>query len=176
MRIKKSFLNASIGVGLYIVSFFPVFLGRKIFLDQMGAELLGLTSLYTNILSYLSIVELGIGAAIIYSLYEPFANKDNIKVKMYLDYYKKFYFKVGIIVSALGIIIVNFIPFLVKNNISIDIIKRGFILFLINTVVGYFFTYKHCLLNVAQESYKISIYMTLSKLLINIFQIIIVLK
>ncbi|MPQ45148.1 O-unit flippase, partial [Clostridium tarantellae] len=70
MRTKKAMINASISAFTYITMFLPMFFLRKTFLNKLGVELLGLNSLYTNIIAYLSIVEMGVGNAIIFSLYK----------------------------------------------------------------------------------------------------------
>ncbi|MPQ44786.1 lipopolysaccharide biosynthesis protein, partial [Clostridium tarantellae] len=172
MRTKKATLNAGVAIITYILAFIPVFITRKVFLDSLGVELLGLSSLYTNIIGYLSIVEMGIGTAIIFSLYKPFAENDMVRVKGYLNFYKNFYKTTGVIVLILGFLILPFIQIFIKDNINITEVRLYFILFLINTVITYFFSYKLCILNVAQEGYKLSIATTLSKIIIAILQII----
>ncbi len=71
MRKTKAIINFIVNIVLYIVLFIPSFLIRKTFLEALGSDILGLNSLYSNILSWLSIVEMGVGAIIIYSLYKP---------------------------------------------------------------------------------------------------------
>lgn len=176
MRLKKSLINSSIGIMTYIISFLPLFIVRKVFIDVLGGQLLGLSSLYTNIIGYLSIVEMGIGGAIIYSLYKPFAEDNKEKIKGYLKYYEKFYRRAGVIVFVVGFAITPFIHIFIKDNIDLTLVRVGFILFLVNTFIGYMFTYKHCMLNVAQEGYKVSLGLTFSKIFIAIFQVIVVQK
>ena len=176
MRLKKSLINSIVGILTYIISFLPLFSVRKVFIDILGGQLLGLSSLYTNIIGYLSIVEMGIGSAIIYSLYKPFAEGNKEKIKGYLKYYEKFYRRAGVIVLGVGLAITPFIHIFIKDNIDLTLVRVGFILFLINTFIGYMFTYKHCMLNVAQEGYKVSLGLTLSKIFIAIFQVIVVQK
>lgn len=176
MRLKKSLINSSVGILTYIISFLPLFIARKVFIDILGGQLLGLSSLYTNIIGYLSIVEMGIGSAIIYSLYKPFAEDNKEKIKGYLKYYEKFYRRAGVIVLAVGLAITPFIHIFIKDNMDLTLVRVGFILFLINTFIGYMFTYKHCMLNVAQEGYKVSLGLIFSKIFIAILQVIVVQK
>lgn len=172
MRTKKAAINGSVSILTYIISFLPSIIVRKIFLVQLGEELLGLSSLYTNIISYLSIVEMGIGSAIIFSLYKPFAQDDRVKIKGYLDYYKKFYRNIGIIILIVGLCITPFLRIFIKDNINMHEASLYFILFLINTVVSYLFSYKLCILTVAQEGYILSIGTAISKIIIAVFQVI----
>ena len=172
MRTKKAAINSLVGIITYLISFLPAMIVRKIFLVQLGEELLGLSSLYKNIISYLSIVEMGIGSAIIFSLYKPFAEGNKIKVKGYIDYYAKFYKIVAVIISLLGIGLLPFLHIFIKDNIDMTKAIIYFVLFLIDTVISYLFSYKLCILNVAQEGYIISIGTAVSKVLIAIFQVI----
>lgn len=176
MRLKRSLINSTIGMCTYLISFLPIFIVRKVFVDILGPEMLGLSSLYTNIIGYLSIIEMGIGSAIIYSLYKPFAENDRKKIKGYLKYYEKFYIRTGIIVLVVGLALTPFLHIFIKDNINLNLVRIGFILFLLNTVIGYMFTYKHCMLNVAQEGYKVSLGLTISKILVAVFQVIIIQK
>lgn len=170
MRTKKARLNASIGILTYILGFLPNFIVRRVFLNSLGSELLGLSSLYTNIISYLSIVEMGIGSAIIFSLYKPFSEGNKVKIKGYLNYYSKFYKLAGVVILLLGIIIMPFLDIFIKGNINIIDARKYFLLFLINTFISYMFSYKLCILNVAQEGYKVSIATAISKIVISILQ------
>jgi O-antigen/teichoic acid export membrane protein len=173
MRTKKAAINGLIGILTYLISFLPAMLVRKIFLVQLGEELLGLSSLYTNIISYLSIIEMGIGSAIIFSLYKPFAEGNRVKVKGYIDYYAKFYKIVGVIILLVGIGLLPFLHIFINDNIDMTKATIYFVLFLINTVISYLFSYKLCILNVAQEGYIVSIGTVISKVLIAILQIVI---
>lgn len=171
MRTKKAAINGGVSILTYIISFLPSIIVRKIFLMELGEELLGLSSLYTNIISYLSIVEMGIGSAIIFSLYKPFAENDRVKIKGYLDYYKKFYRNIGIIILIAGLCITPFLGVFIKDNINMYEASLYFILFLINTVVSYLFSYKLCILTVAQEGYIVSIATAISKVIIAVIQV-----
>ncbi|OZT11325.1 O-unit flippase [Priestia aryabhattai] len=172
MRTKKATINISISIAAFIIGFLPMIIVRKVFLEELGPELLGLSSLYTNIISYLSIVELGIGTAIIFSLHKPFSERNIEKIKAYLNYYKKIYRFIGMIILLLGIVLLPFIGIFISGDINLDEARLYFILFLFNTVFSYYFSYKFCILVVAQEGYKVSIATTISKLIISILQII----
>lgn len=172
MRTKKATINILVSVITFIVGFLPIILVRKVFLDKLGPELLGLSSLFTNIIGYLSIVEMGIGTAIIFSLYKPFAENDTAKITAYLNYYKKLYKVIGIVVLLLGLFLLPFLNIFITDPINMGEARIYFVLFLINTVMGYYFSYKFCILNVAQEGYKITIATTVSKLIIAVLQVV----
>lgn len=170
MRTKKALVNSSINIITYILLFIPNLLMRKIILNTLGNEILGLNSLYTNIIAWLSIAELGIGSIIIYSLYKPFAEGNRKKINTYLKYYGKFYKFVGFFILIGGLITSIFLKYFIENNIDIRVATIAFIIFLLNSFVSYMFSHKLCILNVAQEAYKITIGTTISQLIIYIFQ------
>lgn len=172
MRTKKASINIITNMITYIVMLLPMFIVRKIFLNTLGDDFLGLISLYTNIINFLSIMELGIGSAIIFSLYKPYAEGDKVKIKAYIQYYKKFYNTVGIAILAIGLLLVPFLQLLIKNSVELNTARIVFVLFLINTFITYLFSHKLAILTVAQENYKISIASCISKVLISIIQII----
>ncbi|MDK0919114.1 O-unit flippase [Clostridium perfringens] len=171
MRVKNSIINSIVNISSYLLILIPNFVVRKVFLQTLGDEWLGINSLYTNIIGFLSIIELGIGSAIIFSLYKPFADNDRAKIKGYLNFYRKFYKIIGTLILIIGLFFIPFLKFFIKGQVSIINANINFILFLINTYITYLFSYKLCLLNVAQEEYKISIATTLSKIIISLLQI-----
>ena len=81
-RTRKSILNAEVGLISYLISLFLAFFSRKIFLDNLGAEFIGLTGTLSNILGLLNLSEMGIGLCISYFLFKPIAehNYDDLDV------------------------------------------------------------------------------------------------
>lgn len=171
MRTRKALMNASINIISYFIAFLPNLIVRKVFLDNLGNEMLGLNSLYTNIIGWLSIIEMGVGSAIVYSLYKPYAENDQKTIRAYIRFYGEVYRKIGIFIFILGILIIPLLKYFIKDGINLAIVNIGFLLFLCNSFVTYLFSHKLCILNVAQEAYKLTIGTTLTKFLIAIFQV-----
>lgn len=176
MRTKKAIINMSINMISFLLIFIPNLIVRRVFLNSLGSEMLGLNSLYSNIIGWLSVLELGIGVSIIYSLYKPFAKKEKEKVRAYISFYRKFYLIIGFIILGLGIIMSIYIDRFINDDINIKIARVGFILFLLNSFLTYLFSSNLCILNVAQEGYKIVIGNTISKIIIILIQIVILIK
>lgn len=170
MRTKKSIINSSANVLATIMMFIPNIIVRKIFLDNLGSEMLGLTSLYTNIIGWLSIFDMGIGSAIIFSLYKPYANNDYKSIKSYIGFYSKFYRKIGLGILISSLFISPFIKYFISDSINYKIASIGFILYAINTFISYIFSHRLCILNVAQEAYIITLGTAFSRLIISIIQ------
>lgn len=172
MRKKKAFINASVNIISFIISFIPNLVVRRYFLQTLGSDILGLSSLYTNIIGWISIIEMGIGTTIIYSLYKPFAHENKEEINGYMKLYRKFYRIIGIIVLIIGFVISPFVKFFINGNIEENIVIVGFIMYLLNTFLSYMFTHRLCILNVAQNGYKVTIATTISKLVIATLQVV----
>lgn len=152
---------------LMIIGFFS----QTIFIKILGSEYLGLNSLFYNILSTFSLVELGLGSAIVYSLYEPLEHKNIKKVKSLINFYKVSYRIIAIIIGLLSLIILPFIPMIVgENNVS-DNIYIIFLLFSLNSICSYLITYRRSILYADQKSSIITNIHLLISLLLNFFQI-----
>ncbi len=148
------------------------FIARIIFINVLGNEYLGLNGLFTNILNVLSLAELGIGTAITYNLYKPLSEKDETTCKMLMQFYKKVYTIIGIIILLLGSAITPFLSIFIKEIPNINNINLIYILFVINTSVSYFFSYKRNLIISDQQRYIATIYRYGIYALMNIIQII----
>ena len=157
MRTRKALINSIINILSFFVAFIPNIILRKTFLDSLGSDILGLSSLYTNIIGWISIVEMGVGTAIVYSLYKPFADNDQNEIRAYIRFYGELYKKIGLIVLGAGVLISPCIRFFIKGNIDLKLATIGFLIYLLNSFLTYMFTHRLCILNVAQEEFKITI-------------------
>ena len=163
-----------VGTTFQVISLLLGFVSRTIFIKILGSEYLGLNSLFTNILTILSFAELGIGNAIVFNLYKPIANKDEEKIKTLLKFYRKTYFLIGMTILIIGLIIVPFIPNLISEVPDIsENIYLIYILFLLDTVISYFFTYRTSIITADQKNYIVISTVQIFKIFQIIVQIII---
>ena len=134
------------------------FISRTIFIYTIGMTYLGVSGLFTNILGMLSLTELGIGTAINYSLYKPVAEDDKEKIKSLMFLYKKAYSIIAIIIAIIGLILLPFLKYLIKdaNGLEISEISVYYLIYLFNTVSTYFVSYKYGLLYAEQNGYIIT--------------------
>ncbi len=133
------------------------FVLRQVFIKTLGIQYTGVSSLFTDILTVLSLAELGIGSAIIYSLYKPISEKNYDQVSRIMKFYRNVYLVIG---SAVLIVGCSLIPFLdeiitVDSDFDYNIILI-YVLFLSNSVISYLFSYKFSLLTAMQQGYKMS--------------------
>lgn len=131
------------------------FLTRTVFVHSLGSDYLGLNGLFTNILSLLSLAELGIGSAITFSLYKPIAENDNEKIKSLMGLYKDSYRIVGGIILAVGLALTPFLKYIVNLDSGIEINYYAiYLMFLVNSVISYwFFAYRSVIIYANQEGY-----------------------
>lgn len=171
MRVKSSLKNLVFALFGQFLGLIASFITRIFFIDILGTEYLGLNGLFSNILTILSLVELGIGPAIAFSLYKPIAEKDIESIKSLMKLFKKAYFTIGLLILILGICITPFLKSFIKNSTDIPNIKIIFILFVLNSAISYFFSYKRTLIISDQKRYIATFYRYLFFVLLHITQI-----
>lgn len=169
MRIKKSFLNASSSTFIYAIRAILLFVVRIVFVKTLGKVYLGVDSLFTNILTVLSIADLGISTAINYCLYKPLSDKDYKRVSTIMSFYKKVYNILGIIVLIIGLLVIPFLKFVVRENV--ENLYLIYLIYLFTTVITYFISYKDALLTADQKYYKSSLIMGSTYILMYILRI-----
>lgn len=153
MRTELYFQNLIVGTGSMVLNSGLQFVLRWFFIKTLGAEYLGLNGLFASILAMLSLIDLGIGGVIGFSLYEPLVQKDYEKVGALVRFYRKVYAFIAIIVSVVGLTLIPFLPFFIKTTQPIADLNLLYFLTLLSTVSGYLFSYNQILLNADQRGY-----------------------
>lgn len=146
---------------------------RYAFVRTLGAEYLGLSSLFTNILSVLTLSEMGIGTALSFSLYLPLAKHDTEKIKSLMRTYKIAYRIIGCVVIGLGFAMLPVYPYFISSHPDIHQLDLIFLLFVANSGLSYFFSFKTSLLCCDQKNYIFLIIHYCSVFVLNIVQIVI---
>ena len=109
MRTKNSIINIIASIIAQAITILLGFITQKVFINSLGAEILGINGLFSNIISMLAIAELGISTAVIYNLYKPVAENDREKIKKYMNFYKICYRIILLIITFLGMMLLPFI-------------------------------------------------------------------
>ena len=153
-RTSNSKRNIITGVIGKIVGIILPFINRTAILYILGAEYQGLSSLFTSILSVFNVMELGIGSAIVYLMYKPIVDNNNKMINSLLNFFKKTYIIIGIVILILGIIVLPFLNVFINGDINIDInIYILYAIYLFNSVSSYFFfAYRSTILKAYQRS------------------------
>ena len=176
-RVQKAAKNIFFG---YISNFMILILGfwqRDVFIRVLGETLLGVNTLYADILSVLSLAELGVGTALNYSLYKPVAGRDYEKIKSYMRLYKKAYLTIAGVIAVIGLAVTPFLPLLIKpesrSGIAVRELVIYYLIFLFNTVSTYFVAYKYSLVNAEQKDYIQTNITTITKIVTVCIQIVV---
>ena len=152
-RTKNATKNIIFGILLKIYQIIIPFFIRTIMIHYLGVEYLGLNGLFTSILQVLNLAELGVGSAMVFSMYKPIAEDNEEEICALMRLYKIYYRVIGALILVLGLILCPFIPYLIKGNLPSDI--NIYVLYLINllaTVFSYWlFAYKNSLLQAYQR-------------------------
>lgn len=171
MRIKQSGKNIKYSTISYVIKLSLEFIVRLFFIRTLPIEYLGINGLFTNLLAMLSLAELGVGSAIVYSLYKPLAEKDTETVKALMRLFQKTYSGIGIFIIIAGICVLPWLDWFIKGNAVTDI-HWFYVIFLLNTGVSYFYSYKRNLLIADQKQYINSIYQSGGQIVLAVLQII----
>ncbi|ODR36043.1 lipopolysaccharide biosynthesis protein [Eisenbergiella tayi] len=177
-RVKYAARNILFG---YLSNMITGVLGialQKIFIIKLGETLLGVNSTYTSILTVLSLAEMGLGTAINFSLYAPVARQDRETIKSYMYFYKKAYRIIALVVAVVGLALIPFLKYIIKDPVGIDNqqdLINFYLIFLFNTVSSYFVAYKYSLPNAEQKNYIQSNILTITKIITVLVQMVILL-
>lgn len=165
-RASKSILNAKVNVLFYFLSLFFSFFTRKIFLDCLGDEFIGLTGTLGSILGYLNLAELGLSSCICFFLYKPLQEDDKEKTQEIMSVMGYLYRCVGLFVLGGGVLVSLAFPFIFTDNeLSLLFVYFAYYSFMGSSLIQYFINYRQILLTADQKEYLISIYMQSATLL-----------
>ncbi len=166
------------GVLCNVLNLLAGFLYRNVLIKNMSGSYLGVNGLLTNIFNVMSLAELGITTSVTYRFYEPIKNNDVEKVGQLMRFFERVYYIIAFIIFVLGSSLLPFINFFIKDSSEIpqDVnIRIVYILFMIQTIASYTYSYKFTLLSADQKQYAVSIIMTVINLVKNVVQIIVIL-
>lgn len=160
-RVRKTFLNARVNLIFYFLTLALSFFSRKIFLDCLGADFVGLTGTLGNLLGYLNLAELGVGAAIGYLLYKPIFDHDEEKICDIISVMGYLYRCIGLFILSAGVILSFFLPLIFPQDntgFPLPLIYFAYYSFLTSSLIGYFINYRQTLLGADQKGYVVAAY------------------
>lgn len=158
-RVHRSMMNIKVGMIFYVLSLFLAFFSRKVFLDCLGTEFIGLTGMLMNIMSFLSVAELGIGTSIVYFLYKPLQEDNHRKINEVMSMLAFLYRCIGLVIGTCGIVVSLFFPWWFGHlGTGLPLVYFAFYSFLATTVSAYVFNYKQLLVSANQRQYMVNAY------------------
>lgn len=170
-RTNASIINSTVASSAQLINLIASFVVRSLFIQTLGGQYLGLNGLFVNILNVLSFTELGIGAAITFSLYKPLAENNEDQVAALMALYGKIYHAIAAIIFVLGMALVPFLHILIHGNIeALGNIHIAFCLFLLNSVCSYLGGYKRSIFFADQSGYLNSLNLLIFQLTTQLLQ------
>lgn len=156
MRLRNSLQNILSGLVGQIVITITGFISRSVFIHVLGSTYLGVSGLFSNVLTLLSFAELGVGQAIIYSLYKPIAVNDKDKIHTLMKLYEKVYRFLFAFVLVVGLLLLPLLPYIIKDIDSVPHIREIYALYVVNSAVTYLMAYRTSFLTATQKNYIVN--------------------
>ena len=172
-RVKNSVRNSAYALTTQGIDTVLGFVVRTVFINQLSNAYLGLNGLFSDILTILSLAELGVGTAIIYSMFKPVAEHDHRKTAALLNLYKNIYVWVGIFVAIFGMCLTPFLDFFISDLPQIHELNIIYWLYLFNTSFSYFFIHKKSILIATQNMHIASVIQLIIRVVQSFGQIIV---
>lgn len=173
-RIKNSLKNVSYSLIVTLINTLVSFATRTYLVKILGTQVLGLNGLFTEVVAMISLAEMGVGMAIIYSLYTPLYEKDEKKISQLMNLYRTAYNVISLLTFFIGIALTPIVHILIRDiDYSLGYIRLIFILFVIKTSTSYLFSYKTSLINADQKQYIVAITNAIAKLVFAVGTIIV---
>ena len=167
-RTHYAKLNTSLSLFNSLSKIILGFVTKTFFIKFLGVVYLGVTGLFSEVLQFLSVAELGIGTAIVFSMYKNIRENNKEKIQALYKLYKKCYIIIGAAILGLGLCTMPLLPFMISDYENYSFLQLPFIyvLYLFNTAIPYFlFSYRNCVLNAHQEGFYIKVINTVVELL-----------
>lgn len=157
-RTSKSIKNATAAIMVQLMTTIIAFVTRTALIKTLGIKIVGLNGLFTEVISILSLTEMGVGTAIVYNLYRPLAEKNYEKINQLMNLFRRVYIGITLATLIIGTTLIPVIQYLIKGvDYPIEYIRLIYLLFVIQTAATYLFSYKTSLLNADQKTYIVSI-------------------
>lgn len=168
--------NSTVGLLSQLIILFIQFWTRRIFVQYLGVELLGISSTFSSILNTLSLAELGFQSAVVYSLYKPLSENDCDKVNEIMNVLKVIYRSIGIFFILAGMICCPFLKYVLSGVEVSGIVYLIFFLQMLNSACSYFLAYKRALFHADRRGYITKEIDTGITILISLIKVIVVIK
>ena len=153
-KTENAVRNSIYGIIFRLINLVGAFVVRTMLIHIMGMEFVGLDGLFSSVLQFLNLAELGFSSAIVFKLYRPMAEQDDEMVCALLTYYRSIYRTIGIVILLAGLVILPALPKLVRGDIPDGVsIYALYLVYLLNTCLSYWlFAYRTAILSAAQRN------------------------
>lgn len=173
MRITNSLKNIVISILSQIILIILSFFSRKIFIDSLGTEYLGINGVLTNVISAMVLIESGIAISIVYNLYKPLAEGNTEKIIALVQLYKKAYLVLTGILFLLSLALMPFLQIIMNTESPIEGLNFIYMIFVFQCMLGYLNGHKWALVNADQKGYILTLWNTIIQIIIIFFKIVV---
>lgn len=153
MRTRYTMINMLVNIGGQVLTMLLSFINRMVFIRCLSAAYLGVNGLFTDVLSILNFAELGIGTAMVFSMYEPAARDDERKLAQLMNLYKWMYRAVAASVLLFGLVLLPFLPHFIKGGEGIEHITLIYMIYVLGSASSYLMSYKSSIYQAYQKGY-----------------------
>ena len=176
MDTKRSVLNIATSIASHIFLLAVAIFVRHLLIQNVGNDVNGLNSLYASIIGMLGVIELGVGRAIIYSMYKPIVDGDERLVTALYGLYKKFYLIIGAVIFAAGLLVLPIVPRMISDYETVSVnVYTTFLLTLVSVAISYLYSAKTALIEANKDNYITTGILTVSRLTQYALQIVVIL-
>lgn len=168
-RTTNSVRNIIFSFGYQFITILLSFVNRSVFVFTLGVSYLGISGLFSDILTMLSLADLGFGVALTYSMYKPLAEHDYNRLAALTNLYRKVYRIIAFAVTIIGLLLVPFLKYLINLKHPIPHITLYYIMYLANTVASYLVIYKTSIITADQKDYILNKYRSYFSVLQTLF-------
>lgn len=172
-RTEYSAKNTTVALISRLTAIFMGYVLRVVFTHTLSESYVGVNGLFLDIINVLSLSEMGVGTAITYALYRPIAEENIEKQKSLMRMFGWFYRIVALIVAVAGLALIPFFDIVIKDYKSVDHLILIYLLYLVNTICSYLLIYKKTLMDAHQLNYIGTFYLTMSWVVQDILQILV---
>ena len=175
-RKQKFLLNTGAGIIKQLVTVICGFILPRFFLVYYGSSVNGLVASITNFLSFIALLDMGVGAVIQSNLYKPLADRDNIQISKILKSSERFFRRLAYIFIAYIVVLCFLFPVAINRDYDALFTISLIIIISISTLAQYLFgmTYQ-LLLNSDQKAY-VPLFMQIATVILNTILAIIMMK
>lgn len=167
-RTNKALKNISYNIGYQLLMLILGFVNRTVFLYFLNVEYLGIQAVFKDILTLLTLADMGLITAMTYSFYKPLANKDQVYISGLVHFYRKICNLIALVIFVGGLALIPFLRYIVNLNTDMPHLTLYYILYLLNTVASYLVVYKTIVLVADQKGYITAKYGSIFNILQNV--------
>lgn len=173
-RLVNSSRNSICVIANKVILLLFSFAFRTLLIKNLGNVILGLDGIFGSILSVLNVADMGISSAIMFSLYKPLAENDQIKIAAVMNFFRKTYICVGTFIAIVGLCLIPALPFLIKIPEGTNNVELLYVLTLAGTVISYFLSSRRIIFEADQKNYKLIMIDTVISICLQISQILLI--